>query len=170
MDPTTDLHVRTRPAGGYTIVAISGELDIANAYALRERLLDVLHRAGIRLVLDLSAVSFCDASGLATLVATRRRAVLLGGALRLAGAQPQVLKILRVTGLHRHLAIYPTTAAACMPPAATPQPEPARAVGQQWREHRPAASSVVGTPSIVCPLITSSSRVSATADACADAG
>lgn len=128
MDPSIDLHVRTRPEGDYTVVAISGELDIANTYALREWLLDVLHRNGSRLVLDLSGVSFCDARGLAALVATRRRADLLGGALRLAGPRPQLLKILRLTGLHRHLATYPTVAAACMSPAAARRPEPARAV------------------------------------------
>lgn len=116
MDPTTDLHTRIRTEGDYTVVAVGGELDIANAYALRERLLDVLHRDGSRLVIDLSGVSFCDVSGLATFVATRRRAHLLGGTLRLVAPQPQVLKILRLTGLHRHLAVFASAAAACMPP------------------------------------------------------
>ncbi|MQA86392.1 MAG: anti-sigma factor antagonist [Streptosporangiales bacterium] len=113
MDPTTDLHVHTRLEGPYTIVAIDGELDIATAYTLRERLLDILHRDDTRIVVDLSGVSFCDVSGLATLVATKRRARLLGGTLRLAAPRPQVRTILRLTGLHRHLAVYPTTAAAC---------------------------------------------------------
>ena len=47
-------------------------------------------------VIDLSKVSHCDASGLAVLIGTGRRARLLGGFLRLAAVSPQVDQ-----GLHR---------------------------------------------------------------------
>jgi anti-anti-sigma factor len=65
------------------------------------------HGAG-RLVIDRSAVSYADASGLVVLVRTGRRAGLLGGLLRLAALTPPVAKILRITGLHRQLDILPT--------------------------------------------------------------
>jgi anti-sigma B factor antagonist len=82
---------------GAVIVILAGDLDIASAPAARERLLSLL-RPG--------------ASGLAVLVSTKRRAILLGGDLRLAALQPEVAAVLTATGLSRHLAAYPTVRAA----------------------------------------------------------
>jgi anti-sigma B factor antagonist len=97
---------------GAVIVAIEGDLDIASAPAVRERLLSLLRPGACRLVIDMSAVRYADASGLAVLVSTHRRAVLLGGGLRLVAPRPEVAAVLTVTGLSRHLAAYPTVRAA----------------------------------------------------------
>jgi anti-anti-sigma factor len=97
---------------GALVVALGGDLDIASAPAVRERLLSLLRPGACRLVVDMSAVRYADASGLAALVSTRRRAVLLGGTLRLAALRPEVAGVLTVTGLSRHLAAYPTVQAA----------------------------------------------------------
>jgi anti-sigma B factor antagonist len=97
--------------GGYVIAALSGELGIASAPALREQLLSLL-RAASHLIIDLSAVEHADASGLAVLVGSRRRARLLGGSLRLAAPSPQAARVLSATGLNQHLDIFPTVRAA----------------------------------------------------------
>jgi len=97
---------------GPVIVTLSGELDIVSAPAVRERLLSLLSPDASRLVIDMAAVRYADASGLAALVSTQRRAVLLGGTLRLAGLRPDVARVLTVTGLSRHLRVYPTVQAA----------------------------------------------------------
>lgn len=115
MDPTINLHITTRPLARYTAVAVHGELDIATAPVLRRRLLAVLHHDGPQIIVDLSGVGFCDAAGLAALVAAERRAWLLGGTLRLAAPQDRVAKVLRVTRLNRHFGIYPTAADAAHP-------------------------------------------------------
>src|ERR1035441_4048078 len=101
---------------GLVIAVLSGELEISCAPVLREQLLGVLRPAASRLVIDLSGVSYADASGLAVLVGTGRRAGLLGGFLRLAAPVPAVADVLRITGLSRHLDIYPTVAAAISSP------------------------------------------------------
>src|ERR1700683_1439360 len=106
------LDLSAQSEGGITIAELAGELDIANAPALREELLSFLRPGSSRLVIDLSKVSFCDATGLAALVSTARRAGLLGGFLRLAAVSPQVAQVLEITGLHRHLANFPTVHAA----------------------------------------------------------
>jgi len=62
-----------------------------------------------RLILDLSAVTGADASGL---VGTGHRAELLGGFLRLAAPRPPVAELLRTTGLDQKLEIFPTAQAA----------------------------------------------------------
>jgi len=120
MDTVTDsapgVHISSRSERACVIAALSGELDIACAPALREQLLGLLRPAGGRLVIDLSAVSYADASGLAVLVGTARRAGLLGGFLRLAAPTPPVAKVLRITGLHQQLDIFPTVRAAITSP------------------------------------------------------
>src|SRR5260370_33296260 len=64
------------------------------------------------LIIDLSAVGHADASGLAALVGSGRRARLLGGSLRLAAPSPEVARVLSATGMNRHLDIFPTIRAA----------------------------------------------------------
>ncbi|MCW2891744.1 MAG: Anti-anti-sigma regulatory factor (antagonist of anti-sigma factor)-like protein [Actinomycetia bacterium] len=94
------------------IASLGGELDLVSAPAVRERLLSLLSPDASRLVVDMSAIRYADASGLAVLVSTQRRAVLLGGTLRLAALQPEVARMLKIAGLSRHLAVYPTVQAA----------------------------------------------------------
>jgi anti-anti-sigma factor len=101
---------------GYTIAELSGELDIVCVPTLRGQLLGVLRPDAGRLVVDLSRVSYCDASGLAVLIGTGRRARLLGGVLRLVAPTPAVMLVIRITGLHRRLDIFSTVLAATTSP------------------------------------------------------
>jgi anti-anti-sigma factor len=110
LNPGLDLSAHA--VGGVTIAKLAGELDVASAPALREQLLSMLRPGSCRLVIDLSMVSFCDASGLAVLFNTGRRARLLGGFLHLAAVSPQAAEALNITGLHRYLATFPTVQAA----------------------------------------------------------
>ena len=120
-DPATTtapgLALSTPAGGGVTIAELSGELDIACAPALREQLLGLLRPGSSRLVIDLSLVSHTDASGLAVLVGTARRARLLGGSLRLAAPTPAMTKALRAAGLDMQLDIFPTVQSAIRSPA-----------------------------------------------------
>lgn len=106
------LRLSTHFRGGYCLAALSGELDMASVPELREQLVSVLRPDACRLIADLSQVSSCDASGLAVLVGTNRRARLLGGFLRLAALAPPTVEALRVTGLDLRLDIFPTVSAA----------------------------------------------------------
>ena len=115
--------------GTYVIAALAGELEIASAPALREELFGLLRPAASRLVLDLSAVSFADTSGLAMLVGTGHRAGQLGGFLRLAAPAPAVSTVLRLTGLYGQFDIYPSVRVAiagALPADGQPAPTAAR--------------------------------------------
>lgn len=102
------LRLSVRDQGGCTIAAVSGEIDIASAPILRERLLDLLQPHASQIIVDLSGVTFCDASALAVLVGVGRRAGLLGGVLRLAAPTPLVSRLLRLTGLQSRFEIFAT--------------------------------------------------------------
>src|SRR5260370_36133526 len=90
------LDISTRTVGGITIAELAGELDIASAPALREQLLSLLSPGSSRLVIDRPKVSSCDASWLAVLVGTGRRARLPGGFIRLAAVSPQAGRVLDI--------------------------------------------------------------------------
>jgi anti-anti-sigma factor len=118
--PAPGLTLFARTVGSFVIAELTGELDITNSPALRDQLLGLLRRSSSRLVLDLSKVTYCDASGLAVLVGTRRRARLLGGSLRLAAISRQVEEVLQTTGLHRPLDVFATVRAAIASPDGAP--------------------------------------------------
>ncbi|MFC6082534.1 STAS domain-containing protein [Sphaerisporangium aureirubrum] len=87
------------------IVRLTGEIDIFTSEALRRRLLGALRSTVGSLVVDLSEVSFCDASGLAVLVGVQHRARARGVAFALRSPRPQMSRVLRITGLDRSLPI-----------------------------------------------------------------
>jgi anti-sigma B factor antagonist len=126
-----------RTAGDTTIAELRGALDIVGAPALREQLFGLLRRGSSRLVIDLSRVTYCDASGLAVLVGTERRARLLGGSLRLAAVSPQIDQLLQVTGLRRHLGVFPTVHAATTSPHGAPAPPRAEIRARRMRRRGP---------------------------------
>jgi anti-anti-sigma factor len=117
------LTLSVRGQNGYTIAAIGGDLDIASVPALREQLREVLGPDASRMVVDLSGVTFCDASGLAVLIGIRRRAGLLGGVLRLAAPAPPVVAVLRLTGLDLQFEVFATVLAATSVPARADVPD-----------------------------------------------
>jgi anti-anti-sigma factor len=122
-DRDLGLSLSIRTERGHVIATLSGELDISSAPALREQLLGLLRPAASQLILDLSSVRYADASGLAVLVGTGRRAGLLGGFLRLAAPAPALTGVLSLTGLRRQLDIFPTVQAAITgPPSSKYQP------------------------------------------------
>jgi anti-sigma B factor antagonist len=88
-----------------TTVRPSGEIDIFSSKALRQQLLGALIHSKGRLVVDLSGVSFCDASGLAVLVGIQHRARAQGVTLVLTRPRPYMSRILHLTGLDRSLPV-----------------------------------------------------------------
>lgn len=89
---------------GYQVVSMSGELDIATAeqaYAYVSEVIDAPGQPREPVGVDLSGLTFCDASGLRVLARLARHARLAGRQLRLISARPAVLKIIRITGLDR---------------------------------------------------------------------
>jgi len=91
---------------GEAVVRLGGELDIVSAEAAVGYVMDVIDRRGGPVAVDLSALVFCDARGLAALVRMADYAELAGCPFRLASPKPPLVKIMRITGLHhRFLAI-----------------------------------------------------------------
>ncbi|MFL6053323.1 MAG: STAS domain-containing protein [Actinoallomurus sp.] len=109
---TARVRLFSRRLAGHTVITIRGDLDFATTATVRDRILTIVKDATTPLIIDLSGVSFCDASGLAMLVGTGRRAALHGVTVALAAPRPVVSKLLRITSLDRAFPIHPTLASA----------------------------------------------------------
>ncbi|MEV4561755.1 STAS domain-containing protein [Kitasatospora sp. NPDC049285] len=95
---------------GWTVVQVAGEVDISGVVALRERLQRLVTDGCLRMVVDISRVDFCDSTGFAVLVATRRLLYSKGGRLRLVlpGPETHTRKILQLFGIERIFEAYDT--------------------------------------------------------------
>jgi anti-sigma B factor antagonist len=100
------------------VAELAGDLGLASAPVLRNQLAGLLAGSPSRLIIDLSAVTACDVSGISVLVGAARRAQLLGGSLCLAAVPQEVGEVLHSTGLNRHFEVFRTAQAACGPAVA----------------------------------------------------
>ncbi len=106
MDLTFDITDRT--IGTVPVAAVSGEIDVATAPALRERLQELIGERSPTVVVDLSAVSFLDSTALGVLVGAHKRCRESSGQLRLVITEPRILKVFEITGLTEIFPIFKT--------------------------------------------------------------
>ena len=100
-----ELVIEGRTIGTWSVLAVSGELDLATAPGLRERVREMTPDGPLKVALDLTQVGFVDSSGLGAIVACLKHVRELGGDLVLAApdASP-VAKLLSLTGLEPSIA------------------------------------------------------------------
>jgi anti-sigma B factor antagonist len=93
--------------GTTVTVALTGELDVATAAALRARLLTLAasEPAPAHVVLDLRDLAFVDASGISVLLAAQRSLAARGATLVLRRPSRPVRRVLALLDLERVLAI-----------------------------------------------------------------
>ncbi|MHB1420406.1 MAG: anti-sigma F factor antagonist [Bacillota bacterium] len=98
----------------HTLVArVKGELDLVVADRFREELEQNLDKQRARhLVLDLGGVSFIDSSGLGVILGRYKRVSEKGGQMAMIKVQPQIERILELSGITRLIKIYPSEAQA----------------------------------------------------------
>ena len=87
--------------GDHTIVHVAGEVDLSCVATLRRRLNALVVDGDVRLVVELSGVTFMDSAGLASLVGVYKQVRMFRGSLVLAAPSKQVRRILEITALDR---------------------------------------------------------------------
>ena len=86
---------------GEAVVALGGDLDILSAEVAVNYVRDVIDRHCGPVTVNLTALAFCDARGLAALVRMAGYAEQQGCSFRLASPSPSLVKIMRITRLDR---------------------------------------------------------------------
>jgi anti-sigma B factor antagonist len=93
---------------GWTVVTVYGELDVASAPTLRERLIDLVSGGSHLLVLDLEGLDFLDSTGLGAIISALKRARTNGGDLRLVCTQSRIRRLFEITALDKAFPLFPS--------------------------------------------------------------
>jgi anti-sigma B factor antagonist len=104
------------------ILVLAGEFDLFSGRELRSELAALRLRRARRVIVDLTATAFIDASTLGLLVDALERLRAAGGDLVLVCVDSHLLKVLELTLLDRRFSIYQSRAhaLAARPPASLP--------------------------------------------------
>lgn len=95
------------------ILTVQGELDLVTADSLYLQARAAISWHARVLLLDLTAVSFCDASGLSALVRIANDADAAGCGYGLVAPRENVARILHITGLDNRLHVFTSIDQAC---------------------------------------------------------
>jgi len=109
---------------GCTVVAVRGEVDLATAPALKNRLLELVTGGVTEIVVDLTQTDFLDSTGLGAVVAAYKRVRAHDGHLTLVATAPRVKRVFEITSLNRVVPICGSIEEACARKG-EPDPEPA---------------------------------------------
>ena len=97
------LALHTTRQDGRATIAARGSIDLHSSDELRSRLTELVDAGEREVVVDLTAVDFCDSSGLNVLVRAYKHARAQNATLTVTGAYGRVENVLRTTGLDRFL-------------------------------------------------------------------
>ncbi|MCW2941916.1 MAG: anti-anti-sigma regulatory factor, partial [Actinomycetia bacterium] len=112
MDPQSPyLQLTTESVNGHQVIVVAGEVDLCTSPVLHDYLHDATDGPS-DLVLDLSALTFMNSSGLVVLIQADQRACRTGGRLRLAALTAPITRLLTLMRLEVHFDLYPTLSAA----------------------------------------------------------
>jgi anti-sigma B factor antagonist len=89
--------INIRTIDGVTVVDLIGELDATSSPLVQQQILPLAER-GVRLLLEMTAVTFMSSAGLRMLLSTYRRVSEGGGRIVLVGLSPELRETMAVTG------------------------------------------------------------------------
>jgi anti-sigma B factor antagonist len=92
---------------GWSVVAVTGELELATAPRLRQQVVSLIGGGHSHLVIDLSGVDFIDSVGLGVIVGALKRCRTHGGDLMVVGAVPRVRLLFEITRLDEIIDMHP---------------------------------------------------------------
>ena len=101
-----DLGLDVSERNGFSVLAVSGEVDVATVPRLREQLHGLVAQGSNKIIVNLDGVDFLDSTGLGVLVGALKRVRTHDGELALVCTQPRILKVFEITGLTKVFAIY----------------------------------------------------------------
>lgn len=96
------------PAESITVTALPRVVDGLTAARLKKTFRNHVDGGRFLHIVDMLGVELLDSTGLGALIAALRSVREVGGTVHLVVTNPQILKILRLTGLDKIFCIYPT--------------------------------------------------------------
>jgi anti-sigma B factor antagonist len=106
------MDIQDKQVGEVTILTLKGSIDAMTAPKITEYINGVVAKGHIYLVADFSVVDYTSSAGLRVLLGAIKDTRSQSGDMRLAGVQPDVLKVLSLSGFTNILKMFDTTDAA----------------------------------------------------------
>lgn len=100
-----DFHLSLLSEPPEALATLRGDLDLASSPLVGRRLRQEVDAGCRRLLLDLAAVTFVDATALGMLTQTRRALHEHGGSMEFVAFGPTFLRLCRATGLAEHFGL-----------------------------------------------------------------
>jgi anti-sigma B factor antagonist len=99
----------TTDQDGFAVMAVTGDVDFNSSSELRTELLELIE-ARRDVLVDMSAVSYIDSSGVASLIEAYQTAKSLNTRFGLVAVSGTPLRVLQVARLEKIFPMYPTVA------------------------------------------------------------
>jgi anti-sigma B factor antagonist len=109
---TTPHRMATAPQQQTGILALEGEIDLHRSPQVKETIEPLIAQKIPRILVDFSAVTYVDSSGLATMIEALQRIQSYGGKLAMFGLRDSVRAIFEIARLDQIFSIFPDEAAA----------------------------------------------------------
>jgi anti-sigma B factor antagonist len=94
------------------ILALEGDIDMHRSPEVKQSLDPLIAQKVPRILLDLSAVTYIDSSGLATMIETLQRIQSYGGKFAMFGLRDSVRHVFEIARLDQIFRLFPDEAAA----------------------------------------------------------
>lgn len=101
-----NVELKVGDSGSHAVVALYGELDLANVPAVASHLIAAVAACGPSVIVDLADLVFIDCCGLGVLVRVLKWTRQSGGDVLLAAPQQHVRRLLRLAGLNDVFSVY----------------------------------------------------------------
>jgi len=106
------MEIRSEQRDRVTVVAIDGSVDGLTAPSLAQSFRQQIGEGRVHIVADLGRVSYTSSAGLRALLEAVKESRQRGGDLRLASVQPDVYRVLDLSGFTGILKLFPDVDAA----------------------------------------------------------
>lgn len=103
------MDIHSKQANDVTILSLDGSIDAMTAPKVTEYIQGLVARGNTKLVADFSGVDYTSSAGLRVLLGAIKETRSQGGDMRLVGVQPDVMKVLNLSGFTNILKMYPET-------------------------------------------------------------
>jgi anti-sigma B factor antagonist len=106
------MEISTQAQESVQVISVNGSLDALTAPELADALATQLREGNVKLVADLTGLEYTSSAGLRVLLNSVKEARAKGGDLRLSGVQPNVKKVLDLSGFMSIMKSFADTDAA----------------------------------------------------------
>lgn len=106
------MNILDRKTDDIVILSVSGNIDALTSPALLEHIRKQISQEIVKIVADLKGVDYTSSAGLRVLLTAVKETRALNGDLRLANIQPNVQKVLSLSGFINILKSYPDAESA----------------------------------------------------------